>query len=246
GPAGGPRTPRPDALAPGEHGSRGSRGVRAKAGNRRDRVPSPAPGQKSPARARVFSSRGVSASRRRTGRGGEAGVHHPQGCGQGAFGAARRRVAHAAQAGPLPGEGHQGRRGTDPAQGGQEGGSAGRVTSRKVEGRAIRHVRVRRLVRGTADRPRLAVFRSLNHIYAQLIDDTAGRTLAEVDSRSPAFRERLGTGGNVAAAKIVGELIGQKAKERGISRAVFDRGGYQYHGRVKALAEAARGAGLQV
>ena len=119
------------------------------------------------------------------------------------------------------------------------------LTSRKLEGRKIRHVRIRRVVTGTAERPRLAVFRSLNHIYAQLIDDTAGRTLVAVDSRAPAFRERLRTGGNVAAAKIVGELVAQKAKEHGIAQAVFDRGGYQYHGRVKALAEAARATGLR-
>jgi large subunit ribosomal protein L18 len=118
------------------------------------------------------------------------------------------------------------------------------LTGHKVEGRTIRHIRIRRVVRGTAERPRLAVFRSLNHIYGQLIDDTVGRTLVAVDSRAPELRERLNTGGNVAAAKIVGELIARKAQERGINRAVFDRGGYQYHGRVKALAEAARAAGL--
>jgi large subunit ribosomal protein L18 len=119
------------------------------------------------------------------------------------------------------------------------------LTSHKRQGRQIRHVRIRRVVKGTAERPRLAVFRSLNHIYAQLIDDAAGRTLAAVDSRAPEFRQRQASGGNVAAAKIVGELVAQKAKERGISQAVFDRGGYQYHGRVKALAEAARSAGLK-
>jgi len=119
------------------------------------------------------------------------------------------------------------------------------LTSQRVEGRAIRHRRVRRVVKGTAERPRLAVFRSLNHVYAQLIDDTVGRTLAAADSRSPEFRNRLPTGANVAAARIVGDLLAQKAKERGISQAVFDRGGYQYHGRVKALAEAARAAGLK-
>ncbi len=119
------------------------------------------------------------------------------------------------------------------------------LTSRKVEGRTIRHLRIRRVVRGTAERPRLAVFRSLNHIYAQLIDDAAGRTMVAMDSRAPEFRQRLATGANVAAAKIVGELVAQKAKERGITCAVFDRGGYQYHGRVKALAEAARAAGLK-
>jgi large subunit ribosomal protein L18 len=119
------------------------------------------------------------------------------------------------------------------------------LTSRKLEGRKVRHVRIRRVVKGTPERPRLAVFRSLNHVYAQLIDDIAGRTLVAVDSRTAAFRERLGTGGNVAAAKIVGEFVAQKAKEQGIAEVVFDRGGYQYHGRVKALAEAARGAGLK-
>jgi large subunit ribosomal protein L18 len=119
------------------------------------------------------------------------------------------------------------------------------LTGHKVEGRTIRHLRIRRVVKGTAERPRLAVFRSLSHIYAQLIDDTAGRTMVAMDSRSAQFRERLATGSNVAAAKLVGELVAQKAKERGISQAVFDRGGYQYHGRVKALAEAARAAGLK-
>ena len=119
------------------------------------------------------------------------------------------------------------------------------LTSHKAEGRAIRHVRIRRIVRGTAERPRLAVFRSLNHVYAQLIDDSTGKTIAAADSRSPEFRQRLTKGANVAAAKVVGELVAQKAKERGITQAVFDRGGYQYHGRVKALAEAARAAGLK-
>jgi len=119
------------------------------------------------------------------------------------------------------------------------------LSSDKVRGRKIRHVRIRRLVKGTAARPRLAVFRSLSHIYVQLIDDATGRTLVAVDSRSPVFRERLGTGGNIAAAKIVGEIVAQKAKEQGLAEVVFDRGGYQYHGRVKALAEAARAAGLK-
>ena len=119
------------------------------------------------------------------------------------------------------------------------------LTNQRVEGRTIRHLRIRRVVKGTAERPRLAVFRSLNHVYAQLIDDVAGRTLVAADSRSPEFRQRLGTGANVAAAKVVGELVAQKAKERVIAQAVFDRGGYQYHGRVKALAEAARAAGLR-
>jgi large subunit ribosomal protein L18 len=118
------------------------------------------------------------------------------------------------------------------------------LTGQKVKGRKIRHVRIRQRVVGTPERPRLAVFRSLNHIYAQVVDDTTGRTLAAVDSRAPDFRQRAKAGGNVAAAKIVGELLAQRAKARGISRVVFDRGGYQYHGRVRALAEAARAAGL--
>ena len=118
------------------------------------------------------------------------------------------------------------------------------LTGKKLEGRKIRHLRIRARVVGTAQRPRLAVFRSLNHIYAQVIDDTTGRTLAAVDSRAADFRSKTKAGGNVAAAKIVGELLAARAKAAGISQVVFDRGGYQYHGRVKALADAARAAGL--
>ena len=110
--------------------------------------------------------------------------------------------------------------------------------------RDVRHRRLRRRIRGSAERPRLAVFRSLNHIYAQIIDDEAGRTLVAVDSRSPEFRARAKSGGNIEAAKVVGELLAQKAKGAGVARVVFDRGGYQYHGRVKALADAARTGGL--
>lgn len=112
-------------------------------------------------------------------------------------------------------------------------------------GREIRHLRIRQRVRGTAVRPRLAVFRSLKHIYAQLIDDETGRTLVAVGSLSPEFRVKLKSGGNMAAATLVGELVAQKAKAARIEQAVFDRGGYQYHGRVKALAEAARAGGLR-
>jgi large subunit ribosomal protein L18 len=118
------------------------------------------------------------------------------------------------------------------------------ITRRRRAARDVRHLRLRRRVRGSAERPRLAVFRSLSHIYAQLIDDETGTTVLAVDSRSRTFRERHSTGGNVAAARIVGELLAQKAKERGIQRAVFDRGGFHFHGRVKALAEAARTGGL--
>jgi large subunit ribosomal protein L18 len=110
--------------------------------------------------------------------------------------------------------------------------------------RDVRHLRLRETLRGSAERPRLAVFRSINHIYAQLVDDDAGRTVVAADSRSKAFREGHKSGGNVAAAKAVGEQLAQKAKAAGIQRVVFDRGGYKYHGRVKALADAARAGGL--
>jgi large subunit ribosomal protein L18 len=111
--------------------------------------------------------------------------------------------------------------------------------------RELRHLRIRQQVRGTAARPRLSVFRSLKHVYAQLIDDETGRTLVAVSSLSPEFKPRLANGGNVAAARLVGELVAEKARAAGIERVVFDRGGYQYHGRVKALAEAARAGGLK-
>ncbi|MFQ5828881.1 MAG: 50S ribosomal protein L18 [Candidatus Methylomirabilia bacterium] len=114
----------------------------------------------------------------------------------------------------------------------------------KAEGRRLRHVRVRRKILGTAACPRLSVFRSLRHIYAQLVDDQTGHTLLFVGSFSPEVREKLTTGGNIAAAKLVGGVVATKAKAAGIERVVFDRGGYQYHGRVRALAEAARAGGL--
>jgi len=115
----------------------------------------------------------------------------------------------------------------------------------RVEGRAKRHHRIRRVVRGSVERPRLVVFRSVKHIYAQVVDDERGVTVAAAGSLSPELRDTLRTGGNVAAAKAVGELIARKAKAGGIATVVFDRGGYIYHGRVKALAEAAREAGLK-
>jgi len=110
--------------------------------------------------------------------------------------------------------------------------------------RNLRHDRLRRHVRGSAGRPRLAVFRSLNHIYAQVIDDDAGRTIVAVDTRSKEFRQGHKTGGNVAAAKVIGELLGQRAKAQGIERVVLDRGGKKYKGRVKALDEEASDAGI--
>jgi large subunit ribosomal protein L18 len=118
------------------------------------------------------------------------------------------------------------------------------ITKDRRAARDLRHERLRRRVRGSATRPRLAVFRSTNHIYAQLIDDDAGRTLVAADSRSKDFRTQNKTGGNVAAAKAVGQLLAERARTRGIEHIVFDRGGYKYHGRVKALAEAARAGGL--
>jgi large subunit ribosomal protein L18 len=103
------------------------------------------------------------------------------------------------------------------------------------------HVRIREKVSGTAERPRLAVFRSLNHIYAQVIDDQSGVTLASASS----LQLKLKTGGNVASAKEIGKAIAERAIEKGIKQVVFDRGGFLYHGRIKALADAAREAGLE-
>ena len=115
--------------------------------------------------------------------------------------------------------------------------------------RKRRHERVRKTVTGTPERPRLAVYRSLNHIYAQLIDDMAGQTVVAANSREGAGKAAAGakkkTGGNVAVAKEVGKLLAERAKAKGVGKVVFDRGGYLYHGRVKALADAAREAGLQ-
>ena len=104
------------------------------------------------------------------------------------------------------------------------------------------HERIRHKVHGTAERPRLAVFRSLANIYVQLIDDAQGRTLV---SASTIEKGKRTNGGNLAAAKTLGKLIAERAKEKGIQKVVFDRGGYIYHGRVKALADAARQAGLE-
>ena len=101
------------------------------------------------------------------------------------------------------------------------------------------HQRIRRKLAGTAERPRLNVYRSLNHIYAQVIDDQKGETLVSASSI------KMKTGGNVAAAKEIGKAVAELAVQQGIKRVVFDRGGYLYHGRVKALADAARAAGLE-
>jgi|SRR5271157_1195905 len=130
---------------------------------------------------------------------------------------------------------------------------------RKTEKKQIRstvHKRIRRKLSGTAERPRLAVFRSVAHIYAQVIDDTQGRTLVSASSVDKGAKgtgakgtgakgKGSKSGGNVMAAKAIGKLVAERAKEKGIKRVVFDRGGYYYHGRVKALADAAREAGLE-
>jgi len=104
------------------------------------------------------------------------------------------------------------------------------------------HKRIRAKLQGTEERPRLAVFRSVAHIYAQVIDDSKGQTLVAASSVEKDGKTK---GGNVAAAKAIGKSIAERAKEKGIKKVVFDRGGYQYHGRVKALADAAREAGLE-
>jgi large subunit ribosomal protein L18 len=109
------------------------------------------------------------------------------------------------------------------------------------------HDRIRKKLQGTAERPRLNVYRSLNHIYVQVIDDLNGKTLVAASTAEGKKAAAAGkrTGGNVAAAKSVGKAIAERAKEKGVKRVVFDRGGYIYHGRVKALADAAREAGLE-
>ena len=111
--------------------------------------------------------------------------------------------------------------------------------------RQRRRNRVRRKVIGSVERPRLTVFRSSKHIYAQLIDDVTGQTLASASSVAPDVRKDMAYGGNIKAAQTVGKRLAEAAKERGISKAAFDRGHYRYHGRIKALADAAREGGLQ-
>jgi large subunit ribosomal protein L18 len=111
--------------------------------------------------------------------------------------------------------------------------------------RQRRHARVRRTVRGVGGRPRLSVFRSLNHIYAQIVDDGRGVTLAAASSRDPDLRETARGKKKVEVSALVGETLARRARDKGITQVVFDRGGYLYHGRVRALADGARKAGLQ-
>jgi large subunit ribosomal protein L18 len=117
--------------------------------------------------------------------------------------------------------------------------------TKRLAGRERRHLRIRRKVTGTAERPRLTVFRSLNHVYAQLVDDLAGRTLLTVSTADKTLVSDVKSAkGKVAASKLVGKALAVKAKEQGIARVCFDRGGYLYHGRVKAVADGAREGGL--
>lgn len=119
---------------------------------------------------------------------------------------------------------------------------------KKIDKNAVRlrkHARIRKHISGLAERPRLCVFRSLTNIYAQIIDDQAGKTLVSASSLEAELKAANPYGGNIAAAKAVGKLVAERAKEQGIEAVVFDRGGYVYHGRVAALADAAREAGLQ-
>ncbi len=111
--------------------------------------------------------------------------------------------------------------------------------------RLRRHLRVRKKVRGTRERPRLSVYRSLSHIYAQVIDDDAGHTLAAASDLEAPTRTKSNGKRKTEVAKLVGELVAERARESGVSEVVFDRGGYQYHGRLKALADGARESGLK-
>lgn len=110
--------------------------------------------------------------------------------------------------------------------------------------RIRRHMRVRKRVNGTSERPRLSVFRSNLHIYAQVIDDSVGRTLAAASTKDKALASALDGQTKVEQSKIVGKLVGERAQQAGVTKVVFDRGGYKYHGRVQALADGAREAGL--
>ncbi|MGF7049784.1 large subunit ribosomal protein L18 [Paenibacillus sp. DS2015] len=115
----------------------------------------------------------------------------------------------------------------------------------KNKARVRRHLRVRKKITGTVERPRLNVFRSSKHIYAQLIDDVTGVTIVSASTVDKGLSEGISNGGNVESARKVGELIAKRAKDKGVASVVFDRGGYLYHGRIQALADAAREAGLE-
>lgn len=119
-----------------------------------------------------------------------------------------------------------------------------RKLSREAHRQRI-HLRMRKKVAGTSERPRLCVHRTTRHIRAQVIDDLTGRTIVAASSLDKDVRDVIKGGGNVAASKVVGKIIAERAKAKGVEKVVFDRGGYQYHGRVQALADSAREAGLQ-
>ena len=115
----------------------------------------------------------------------------------------------------------------------------------KVEGRVKRHKRIRRKIVGTKERPRLSLRRSINHLYAQIVDDTEGKTMVQMSTLSADIKDKLSKGaGNVKGAVLLGAALAEKCKKAGITKVVFDRAGYLYHGRIKALAEAARKGGL--
>jgi large subunit ribosomal protein L18 len=118
------------------------------------------------------------------------------------------------------------------------------TVSREATRRRI-HLRIRARIRGRVQVPRLNVFRSLKHVYAQIVDDTRGHTVVAASSRDKEVRQTLKSGGNIAASKVVGQTLARRALAAGITSVVFDRGGYAYHGRIKALADAAREAGLK-
>ncbi len=119
------------------------------------------------------------------------------------------------------------------------------MTVNKESGRIRRHNRIRRRVMGTKDKPRISVHRSIKNISVQLIDDIEGVTLCAASSMDKSFMEKHKSGGNVKAAEVLGEMIAKAAQLKGIKKVVFDRGGYLYHGRIKALADSARKAGLE-
>jgi len=119
------------------------------------------------------------------------------------------------------------------------------LSKEKIKARQRRHTRIRKKIYGMTERPRLNIFRSLNHVYAQIIDDSSGKVLASASTLDKELKGRLNTGGNINAAKEVGLLVAKRAMEKGIKKIMFDRGGYLYHGRVKALADAARETGLE-
>ncbi|RLA79387.1 MAG: 50S ribosomal protein L18 [Deltaproteobacteria bacterium] len=119
------------------------------------------------------------------------------------------------------------------------------MSKRRLSGRLRRKLRIRKKISGTPERPRLCVYRSLKHMYAQIIDDTVGHTLVSASTLDKELRGKLSKTGNIEAAKEVGRLVAKRALEKGIKKVVFDRNGFLYHGRVKAVAEAAREAGLE-